>query len=58
MGQFADVGLLDEVIVSIAPVVLGAGAPLLPRRIELHLAELGRNGEFACARYTVVRPTA
>ena len=31
-GQFADAGLLDEVIVSIAPVTLGAGAPLLPRR--------------------------
>ncbi len=36
-GQFADAGLLDEVIVSIAPVTLGAGAPLLPRRIELRL---------------------
>ena len=54
-GQFADAGLLDEVIVSIAPVTLGAGAPLLPRRIELRLEELGRNGDFACARYTVVR---
>ena len=28
-GQFADAGLLDEVHVSIAPVTLGAGAPLL-----------------------------
>ncbi len=55
-GQFADAGLLDEVIVHIAPVSLGAGAPLLPRRIELRLEELGRNGEFACARYAVVRP--
>jgi dihydrofolate reductase len=54
-GQFADAGLLDEVIVYIAPVTLGAGAPLLPRRIELVLAELGRNGDFACARYSVVR---
>ena len=36
-GQFADAGLLDEVIVSIAPVTLGAGAPLLPRRLELQL---------------------
>ena len=34
-GQFADAGLLDEVLVQIAPVTLGAGAPLLPRRIEL-----------------------
>jgi dihydrofolate reductase len=57
-GQFADAGLLDEVIVTIAPVTLGAGAPLLPRRIELQLAELGRNGDFASARYTVVSPTA
>jgi dihydrofolate reductase len=55
-GQFADAGLLDEVIVHIAPLSLGAGAPLLPRRIELRLEELGRNGEFACARYAVVRP--
>ena len=54
-GQFADVGLLDEVIVSIAPVTLGAGAPLLPRRIELRLDELGRNGDFASARFSVVR---
>ena len=39
VGQFADAGLLDEVIVSIAPVTLGAGAPLLPRRVELQLEE-------------------
>lgn len=55
-GQFADAGLLDEMIVYVAPVTVGAGAPLLPRRIELRLEELARNGEFACARYTVVRP--
>jgi dihydrofolate reductase len=57
-GQFADAGLLDEVIVTIAPVTLGAGAPLLPRRIELRLDELGRNGDFACVKFTVVRTTA
>jgi dihydrofolate reductase len=56
-GQFADHGLLDEVIVMIAPVTLGAGAPLLPRRIELTLQELGRNGEFVCANFAVVRDT-
>jgi len=55
-GQFADAGLLDEVIVYIAPVALGAGAPLLPRRLELRLEELARNGDFACARYSVARP--
>jgi dihydrofolate reductase len=55
VGQFADAGLLDEVLVSIAPVTLGGGAPLLPRRLELRLEEVGRNGDFAAARYSVVR---
>jgi dihydrofolate reductase len=32
VGQFHDQGLLDEVIISIASVFLGSGAPLLPRR--------------------------
>ena len=54
-GQFADAGLLDEVLVTIAPVTLGGGAPLLPRRIELRLEELGRNGDFVAARFSVVR---
>ena len=57
-GQFADAGLLDEVMVSIAPVTLGGGAPLLPRRIELRLEELGRNGDFVSARFSVVRGPA
>jgi len=55
VGQFAEAGLLDEVWVQYAPVTLGAGAPLLPRRIELRLEELAQNREFAAARYTVVR---
>ena len=55
-GQFADAGLLDEVIAWIASVTLGAGAPLLPRRLELRLEEQARNGDFLCARYTVVGP--
>ncbi|MEO7996297.1 MAG: dihydrofolate reductase family protein [Gemmatimonadaceae bacterium] len=33
VGQFHDHGLLDELLVSMASVTLGAGAPLLPRRI-------------------------
>jgi dihydrofolate reductase len=57
-GQFADAGLLDEVLVTIAPVTLGAGAPLLPRRLELVLEEVGRNGDFAAARYSVIRRAA
>jgi len=55
VGQFADAGLLDEVIVYVAPLTLGAGAPLLPRHVELRLDEVARNREFACARYSVVR---
>ena len=54
-GQFADAGLLDEVWVQYAPVALGAGAPLLPRRLELRLEEVARNRDFACARYAVLR---
>ncbi len=33
VGQFADHGLLDEIILGVAPVTLGGGAPLLPRRL-------------------------
>lgn len=53
-GQFADAGLLDEVFVQIAPVTLGAGMPLFPRRRELRLEELHRSRDFACARYAVL----
>ena len=52
-GQFADAGLLDEVIVYVAPVTLGAGAPLLPRNLELQLEEVERNRDFVCARFSV-----
>lgn len=52
-GQFADHGLLDEVTVCWAPVTLGAGAPLLPRRLELRLTDTARNGDFVCATYDV-----
>jgi dihydrofolate reductase len=55
-GQLAEVGLLDEVIVSIAPVVLGAGRPLLPRRLDLRLVETARNGAFVTARYELDGP--
>jgi len=33
VGQFDDAGHLDEIQVHLTPVVLGAGRPLLPRRI-------------------------
>jgi dihydrofolate reductase len=55
VAQFHAEGLLDEVWVQYAPVTLGAGAPLLPARIELRLVDVARNREFACVRYDVVR---
>ena len=54
-GQFLDHGLLDEVIVSIAPVTLGSGKPLLPRHAELRRRETMPSGEFVAARFEVVR---
>lgn len=55
VGQFHDHGLLDEVWVQYAPVALGDGAPLLPRRVELELLEVDRNRDFGCLRYRVQR---
>lgn len=54
-GQFHDHGLLDEVWVQFAPVTLGGGAPVLPRRLDLELLEADRNRDFACLRYRVAR---
>jgi len=45
------------VIVYVAPVTLGAGAPLFPRRQELRLEETARNDDFVTARYSVVPST-
>ena len=59
VGQFYDHGLLDELIVTVAPVTLGAGAPLLPRTITsppLRLVSAKAYGEvFAELRYVVSR---
>ena len=55
MGQFHDLGLLDEVWVQFAPVTIGSGAPVLPRHVELRLEETARNRDFMCGRYSVVR---
>jgi len=32
-GQFYDRGLLDELIIQVAPVTLGRGMPLFPREV-------------------------
>ncbi|WP_235735271.1 dihydrofolate reductase family protein [Nocardioides alcanivorans] len=55
-AQFAAAGMLDEVIVSIAPVTLGAGRPLFTKAYDLELREFDRNKAFLCARYDVVGP--
>jgi dihydrofolate reductase len=54
VGQFADRGLLDEIHVGIAPVTLGRGAPLLPRRLnasQLELVDVVRDRQFARLTY-------
>ena len=56
-GQFADAGLLDEVWVQYAPVTLVAGAPLLPRALDLELIDVARNESFLCGRYRVAGPS-
>jgi len=57
-GQFYDAGLLDEIMLSVASVTLGSGAPLLPRRIEsssLRLVSVEQIGQFAALRYEIRR---
>jgi dihydrofolate reductase len=61
VASFADHGLLDEIILGVAPVTLGAGAPLLPRRLlssRLHLTSVHQVSQFAYLTYAVRRPTS
>jgi dihydrofolate reductase len=56
VGRFADHGLLDEMILGVAPVTLGAGAPVLPRRLlssRLTLSSVERVAQFAYLTYEV-----
>lgn len=59
VGQFHDHGLLDEVIVTFAPVMLAGGAPLLPRRIVTPPLKLISSktfgGVFVSLKYEVQR---
>jgi dihydrofolate reductase len=58
VGQFADLGLLDEIWLGTAPVVLGGGSPLLPTRLpaNLRLEEVTRFPDsFVEMRWTVPR---
>uniref|UniRef100_UPI002B27547C dihydrofolate reductase family protein n=1 Tax=Nocardioides sp. TaxID=35761 RepID=UPI002B27547C len=53
-ADFAEAGMLDEVLVNITPVTLGAGRPLLPRPFDLRLRDVARSGVFAYLTYDVV----
>lgn len=53
-GQFADHGLLDKVWVHVCPVTIGAGRPLLPRRLRLHRERVERDGQFTAMLFSVV----
>ena len=59
VGQFDDAGLLDEIWLGMRPVFLGAGAPLLPRRItssRVTLREARQVGQAIRIVYDVARP--
>lgn len=57
VGQFLDRDLLDDIWVSITPVLLGRGAPLLPRRHTAPLRVLevrhGDGGPFVHVHYSL-----
>ncbi|MBD2760879.1 dihydrofolate reductase family protein [Yimella sp. cx-573] len=57
VGQFDDIGLLDEIQLGMCPVTLGAGAPLLPRRITSERLSF-RTAELSGQRLRVVLDVA
>lgn len=60
-GQFLDADALDEIALSVAPVALAGGAPLLPRRLgsdRLRLVSASAVGQFARLVYAVLPPGA
>lgn len=57
-AQFATDGMLNELIVSYAPVTVGAGRPLFTGSFDFELVEWARNEAFLIGRYRVVGPRA
>jgi len=58
-GQFFDAQALDEITLSVAPVTLGAGAQLFPRRLEssqLTLVSVTQEAQFIRATYGIAYP--
>ena len=56
VGAFADAGLLDEIWLGMQPVFLGAGAPLLPRRLtskRIRLESARKDGQQVLLVYSV-----
>jgi dihydrofolate reductase len=56
--MFADAGLLDEILLGIAPVMLGGGARLLPRRLlasDLTLTSAKHDERFVFLTYHLAR---
>lgn len=59
VGAFADRGLLDEILLGVQPVFLGAGAPLLPRRLtskRIRLESARQDGQQVELVYSVGAP--
>ncbi len=59
VGAFADRGLLDEILLGVQPVFLGAGAPLLPRRLtskHVRLESARQDGQQVQLVYSVGAP--
>lgn len=55
-GSFASAGMLDEVQVAVAPVMLGSGRPLFSGACDLSLRDCDRNRDFLTATFDVVGP--
>ena len=56
VAQFVDAGLLDEIIMGIAPVVLGRGVPMIRHKLlseDLILTGVDQVGQFAYLTYAV-----
>jgi dihydrofolate reductase len=58
-AQFLDAGRLDRIEITLAPVALAGGAPVLPRLVSagrLRLEAVHQEGPFARLVYRVVAP--
>jgi dihydrofolate reductase len=58
-AQFAEVGHINEIWLSVAPVFLGGGAPVFTTRMEsddLRLIDVHQTGQFVQTRYELNKP--